>query len=67
VIRTDKGKDLWDRAVADGVIEWRPGSEDEAGDLADGQARGQVPLALGETPFGAPGEMPAPEPASGTA
>jgi coenzyme F420 hydrogenase subunit beta len=28
VIRTDKGKDIWDRAVADGIVEWRPGSED---------------------------------------
>ncbi|HJS26953.1 MAG TPA: Coenzyme F420 hydrogenase/dehydrogenase, beta subunit C-terminal domain, partial [Actinomycetota bacterium] len=30
IIRTDKGRDLWDRATDDGVIEWRPGSEDEA-------------------------------------
>ncbi|HZD18362.1 MAG TPA: Coenzyme F420 hydrogenase/dehydrogenase, beta subunit C-terminal domain [Actinomycetota bacterium] len=30
IVRTDKGKDLWERAVADGVVEWRPGSEDEA-------------------------------------
>ncbi len=29
VIRTPTGRDLWDRAVADGVVEWRPGSEDE--------------------------------------
>ena len=29
IIRTPKGRDLWDRAVADGVVEWRPGSEDE--------------------------------------
>ncbi|HEV8682155.1 MAG TPA: Coenzyme F420 hydrogenase/dehydrogenase, beta subunit C-terminal domain [Actinomycetota bacterium] len=28
VIRTDRGEDLWNRAVADGVVEWRPGSED---------------------------------------
>jgi coenzyme F420 hydrogenase subunit beta len=28
IIRTDKGRDIWDRAVADGVVEWRPGSED---------------------------------------
>jgi coenzyme F420 hydrogenase subunit beta len=28
IIRTDKGKALWDRAVADRVVEWRPGSED---------------------------------------
>lgn len=30
VIRTDKGQDVWDRAVAGGVVEWRPGSEDPA-------------------------------------
>jgi coenzyme F420 hydrogenase subunit beta len=28
IIRTDKGRDLWERAVADGVVEWRPGSDD---------------------------------------
>jgi coenzyme F420 hydrogenase subunit beta len=28
VIRTDKGRDIWERAVADGVVEWRPSSED---------------------------------------
>jgi coenzyme F420 hydrogenase subunit beta len=30
IIRTPKGRDLWDRALADGVIESRPGSEDPA-------------------------------------
>jgi coenzyme F420 hydrogenase subunit beta len=30
IIRTDKGRDVWDRATADGVIEWRPGAEDPA-------------------------------------
>jgi coenzyme F420 hydrogenase subunit beta len=28
VIRTDRGEDVWNRAVADGIVEWRPGSED---------------------------------------
>lgn len=28
VIRTERGQDIWDRAVADGVVEWRPGSDD---------------------------------------
>jgi coenzyme F420 hydrogenase subunit beta len=28
IIRTDKGAELWDRALADGIIESRPGSED---------------------------------------
>jgi coenzyme F420 hydrogenase subunit beta len=30
IIRTQKGRDLWDRALADGVLESRPGSEDPA-------------------------------------
>ena len=30
IIRTDRGRDVWDRAVADGIVEWRPGSEDPA-------------------------------------
>jgi coenzyme F420 hydrogenase subunit beta len=28
VIRTEKGQDIWNRAVADGIVTWRPGSED---------------------------------------
>ncbi len=28
IIRTDKGRELWNRAVTDGVVEWRPGAED---------------------------------------
>jgi coenzyme F420 hydrogenase subunit beta len=28
IIRTDRGRDIWDRALADGVIEARPASED---------------------------------------
>jgi len=30
VIRTDLGEEIWRDAVADGVVEWRPGSEDPA-------------------------------------
>jgi coenzyme F420 hydrogenase subunit beta len=30
IIRTPKGRDLWDRALAEGIIESRPGSEDPA-------------------------------------
>jgi coenzyme F420 hydrogenase subunit beta len=28
VIRTEKGQDIWNRAVAEGIVTWRPGSED---------------------------------------
>jgi coenzyme F420 hydrogenase subunit beta len=28
IVRTERGQDVWDRAVADGVVEFRPGSED---------------------------------------
>jgi len=28
IVRTPRGRELWDRAAADGVVEWRPGSED---------------------------------------
>lgn len=28
IVRTELGQDIWDRAVADGVVEWRPASED---------------------------------------
>ena len=30
IVRTERGQDVWDRAVADGVIDWRPASEDPA-------------------------------------
>ncbi len=30
IIRTDKGEDVWNRAVAEGVVQSRPGSEDPA-------------------------------------
>ncbi len=30
VIRTERGEDIWHRAVADGIVEWRPCSEDPA-------------------------------------
>ncbi|MGQ0668108.1 MAG: Coenzyme F420 hydrogenase/dehydrogenase, beta subunit C-terminal domain [Actinomycetota bacterium] len=30
IIRTDRGQDVWNRAVGDGIVEWRPGSEDPA-------------------------------------
>lgn len=30
IIRTPRGRDIWDRAVAAGIVEWRPASEDQA-------------------------------------
>lgn len=30
IIRTDRGEEIWNAAVAAGVVEWRPGSEDPA-------------------------------------
>jgi coenzyme F420 hydrogenase subunit beta len=62
IIRTDKGRDLWDRAVADGVVEWRPGSEDPAAISLMSKLAAKSRSRWGETPWGAPGEMP--EPAS---
>jgi len=28
IIRTERGRDVWERAVADGIVEWRPGADD---------------------------------------
>jgi coenzyme F420 hydrogenase subunit beta len=64
IIRTDKGRDLWDRAVADGVVEWRPGSEDPAAISLMSKLAGKSRARWGETPWGAPGELPEPEPAA---
>ena len=63
IIRTDKGRDLWDRAVADGVVEWRPGSEDPAAISLMSKLAAKSRARWGETP-GVPGRDPAPEPAS---
>lgn len=62
IIRTDKGKDVWERAVADGVVEWRPGSEDEAAislmrKLA-AKSRERWPV---DTPWAEPGVVPEPD------
>ena len=54
IIRTDKGRDLWDRAIADGVVEWRPGVGGRSRDRADVQARREVPgtVAVAGHPLG---------------
>jgi len=49
-------------AVADGVVEWRPGSEDPAAISLMSKLAAKSRSRWGETPWGAPGEMP--EPAS---
>ena len=64
VIRTDKGREVWDHAVADGVVEWRPGAEDPAaislmGKLA-AKSRERWP---GDAAWTAPGMVPEPSPA----
>ena len=60
IIRTDKGRDLWDRAVADGVVEWRPGVGGPSRDLADVEAGREVAGSLGRNPLGCPGRDPGP-------
>ena len=49
IVRTDRGADIWQRALADGVIEARPAIGGPQGGRADVQARRQVPgtLAVG--------------------
>jgi coenzyme F420 hydrogenase subunit beta len=69
IIRTDKGRDIWDRAVADRIVEWRPGSEDPAAislmSKLSAKSRARWPA---DASFGAPGELPAADaPPSGRA
>ena len=59
IIRTDKGRDIWEGAVADGVVEWRPASEDPAAltlmaKLA-AKSRERWPV---DTAFAGPGRIP---------
>jgi coenzyme F420 hydrogenase subunit beta len=59
IIRTDKGREIWERAVADDVVEWRPGSEDP-GAIAlmsklAAKSRERWPV---ETEFAGPGRIP---------
>jgi coenzyme F420 hydrogenase subunit beta len=59
IIRTDKGKDLWDRAVAAGVVEWKPGSEDQPTiDLAHKLAVKSRERWLPDTDWSTPGLVP---------
>jgi len=64
IVRTDKGKDIWERAVADGVVEWRPGSEDPAAiSLMSKLAAKSRERWPSDTPWSTPGEIPEAEPA----
>jgi coenzyme F420 hydrogenase subunit beta len=61
IIRTALGQDVWDRAVSDGVVEWRPGAEDPTaielmGRLASRQ-RARWPAEL-PAAWSAPGALP---------
>jgi coenzyme F420 hydrogenase subunit beta len=59
IIRTDKGRDIWERAVADGVVEWRPGSEDPGAislmSKLAAKSRERWPI---DAPFAGPGKIP---------
>jgi coenzyme F420 hydrogenase subunit beta len=62
IIRTERGEDIWNRAVADGVVEWRPGAEDPnaielMGKLASRQ-RARWPEADLPAAWTAPGALP---------
>jgi coenzyme F420 hydrogenase subunit beta len=63
VIRSDLGRDVWDRAVAEGVVEQRPASEDpKAVALMEKLAvkqRQRWPAGDGPPAWGAPGALPA--------
>jgi coenzyme F420 hydrogenase subunit beta len=62
IIRTDKGKDIWDRAVADGVVEWKPGSEDQGTiDLMHKLAIKSRERWLPDTDWSTPGVVPVTE------
>ncbi len=67
IVRTERGQDIWDRAVADGVVQWRPGSEDpEAIALLlrlAAKSRERWPVASIPEPYRLPGLLPAAEPA----
>ncbi|MGE5459565.1 MAG: Coenzyme F420 hydrogenase/dehydrogenase, beta subunit C-terminal domain [Solirubrobacterales bacterium] len=64
IIRTDKGQDVWNRAVADGVVEWKPGSEDQGAiDLMHKLAVKSRERWRMDTAWSGPGVFPMPEPA----
>jgi coenzyme F420 hydrogenase subunit beta len=59
IIRTDKGKDIWDRAVAARVVEWKPGSEDQGAiDLMNKLAVKSRERWLPGTDWSGPGVVP---------
>ncbi len=62
IIRTEKGQDIWNRAVADGVVEWKPGSEDQGAiDLMQKLAVKSRERWRMDTEWSSPGIIPATE------
>jgi coenzyme F420 hydrogenase subunit beta len=68
VIRTERGRDVWSRAVADGVVEWRPGSEDPHAlalmDKLSARQRKRWPADAVPETWRAPGTLPTEIPSS---
>jgi coenzyme F420 hydrogenase subunit beta len=70
VIRTELGEEIWRDAVADGVVEWRPGSEDPAAvalmDKLAMTSRRRWPEGLSEAES-VPGQVPQDDASAGSA
>ena len=62
IIRTDRGEQIWNDAVAAGVVEWRPGSEDPGAlalmDKLAAISRSRWPAAELPTEWSLPGTLP---------
>jgi coenzyme F420 hydrogenase subunit beta len=62
IIRTDLGEQIFKAAADDGVLEWRPGSEDPAAlallDKLSAHSRSRWPVGQLPAEFGAPGAVP---------
>jgi hypothetical protein len=62
VIRTELGKAIWDAAVEEGIVEWRPGSEDPAAlalmDKLAAHSRERWPVDTVPANWSLPGRVP---------
>jgi coenzyme F420 hydrogenase subunit beta len=62
IIRTERGEEIWRDAVRDGVVEWRPGSEDPAAlalaDKLSAHSRERWPVASLPIEYATPGSLP---------